>query len=116
MKNFEPRILGFCYNWAAYSAIKQAGMNETQYPANLCLLPVTCSGIITPETILQALVRGVDGVFISACSHYSKACSHQTGNLSASYNVARVRTITDFTEEIRKLGPNRSRKKGGKNG
>ncbi len=71
-------------------------------------------------------------------------CSHHTGNLSAGYNVARLKTIlscvgiesarirlgcisavkvlksvqaiADFTEEIRRLGSSQLRKKGGKDG
>ncbi|TET16822.1 MAG: hydrogenase iron-sulfur subunit [Dehalococcoidia bacterium] len=80
VKNFEPRILGFCCNWIACSGIKQAGTSETRYPVNLCLLPVTGSGIIQPDSILEAFAKSADGVSIAACPYYSKACPHHSGN------------------------------------
>ena len=85
-----------------------------------------------------------DERLIVACLCYSEACSHRTGNLSASHNIARLKAIlscvgiaperirlerisavnmprsvqatADFTEEIRRLGSSQLRKKGGKGG
>ena len=96
------------------------------------------------DFILEALAKSADGGFIVACPYYSEACSYHTGNLSASCNVARLKAIlvcvgiaserirlerisavnmpgsvqatADFTEEIRRLGSSRLRKKGGKGG
>ena len=96
------------------------------------------------DFILEAFAKSADGELIVACPCYSEACSHRTGNLSASHNVARlkailscvdiaperirleristvkaprlVQVIADFTEKIRRLGSSQQRKKGGKNG
>jgi len=90
---------------------------------------------MAPETILEALARDFDGVFIAACPCSSKACPHLTGNYSTSYNVTRlkimlsclgieperiklerisaveeprfIQKVSDFTKEMRKLGPSR---------
>jgi len=96
------------------------------------------------DFILEAFIKRADEGLIVACPYYSEACSHHTGNLSASYNVACLKAIlscvgiaperirlerisavnmprsvqatADFTEEIRRLGSSQLRKKGGKGG
>ena len=73
MASFESKIMGFCCRWAAGSGIKSAEITETQYFPNLCFLPVTYSGIIAPETILETATGDVDGVCTTAASHYSGA-------------------------------------------
>jgi len=73
MANFEPKITAFCCNRTAGSGIKPAEINKIQYIPNLCFFPVTYSGIIAPETILETVTSDVDGVFTAASSYYSKA-------------------------------------------
>jgi len=145
VRNFESRVLAFYCNWVAYSDSKRVGVNEAQYPPNVYLLPVTCSGIMAPETILEALARGLDRVFIAACPCSSNACPHHREDCSASYyNVGRlkvmfsclgteperirlerisaveeprfVQKVSHFTEEMSKLGPSHLKKNGGRNG
>jgi coenzyme F420-reducing hydrogenase delta subunit len=52
MTDFGPKITGFCCDWVADSVIKLLKVNQIQYFSNPSLLPLTCCGIITPETIL----------------------------------------------------------------
>ena len=44
VRNFKPRVMGFCCNWAACLGFEQAGINENQYSPDLHLLLVTCAG------------------------------------------------------------------------
>jgi F420-non-reducing hydrogenase iron-sulfur subunit len=62
--SFEPRLVGFCCNWCAYAGADLAGISRIQYPANLRLIRVMCSGSVNPEQILEAFKLGADGVFL----------------------------------------------------
>jgi len=138
---FEPKIIGFCCNWCAYAGADLAGINRNQYPPNLRMIRVMCSGTIEPLYVVKAFKEGADGVFIGGC--HPGDCHYQNGNyktqrriillkraiseigldprrirlewVSAAEGQRFARIITEFTEEIRKLGPNPLRLNGVKN-
>jgi F420-non-reducing hydrogenase iron-sulfur subunit len=62
--SFEPRILAFCYTWCSYAAADLAGTSRMQYPPNVRIIRVMCSGMVHPEMILSALRKGADGVMV----------------------------------------------------
>lgn len=62
---FEPTIIAFCCNWCAYAAADLAGVSRMQYPANIRVVRVMCSGRINPAFILKAFQLGADGVLVS---------------------------------------------------
>lgn len=65
MKNgFEPKIIGFCCNWCAYGAADLAGISRLQYPPNIRIIRVMCSGTVDPSYILEALQKGADGILV----------------------------------------------------
>lgn len=129
---FEPKILGFCCNWCAYAGADLAGINRNQYPPNIRIIRVMCTGTIDPLYVMKAFQKGTDGVFIGGC--HIGDCHYQNGNHRAKKRVVvikkiisylgidprRVRlewvsaaegqkfaqVITDFVAEIKKLGPN----------
>ena len=138
---FEPKIIGFCCNWCAYAGADLAGINRNQYPANIRMIRVMCSGTIEPLYVVKAFKEGADGVFIGGCHHGD--CHYQNGNyktqrrivllkraileigldprrirlewVSAAEGQRFARIITEFTEEIKKLGPNPLKSNGVKN-
>lgn len=138
MEDFEPRIIGFCCNWCAYAGADLAGISRIQYPPNLRMIRVMCTGAIDPEHILNALSMGADGVFIGGC--HPGDCHYMAGNYKIRRKVAlikrllsqmglepqRVRlewvsaaegqrfaqVVTDFIEEVKELGPNPLKGKG----
>jgi len=59
---FEPKIIGFCCNWCAYAGADLAGINRNQYPANIRMIRVMCSGTIEPLYVVKAFKEGADGV------------------------------------------------------
>ena len=131
-KDFEPKILGFLCNWCSYAGADLAGVSRIQYPPNLRVIRVLCSGRVDPLFVLKALFRGIDGVLIGGC--HPGECHYIEGNYYARRRVTmlkkllniigidpgRVRlewisasegskfadTVKDFTETIRELGPN----------
>ena len=63
--SFNPRILMFACNWCAYSAADLAGVSRMQYPPNIRLIHIMCTGRINPNFILKAFDLGADGVLVS---------------------------------------------------
>ncbi len=63
--DFEPRIIAFCCNWCAYAGADLAGVSRIQYPPNIRIIRVMCSGRVSPDFILKAFQKGADGVLVS---------------------------------------------------
>ena len=59
---FEPVIVGFFCNWCTATAADLAGTLRMQYPANIRVIRVMCSGMIHPNLVVNALTNGADGV------------------------------------------------------
>jgi len=62
--SFEPKIVGFLCNWCSYAGADLAGTSRIQYPPNLRVVRVMCSGRVAPEFVMKALHGGADGVLI----------------------------------------------------
>jgi F420-non-reducing hydrogenase iron-sulfur subunit len=62
---FSPKIVTFACNWCAYSAADLAGVSRFQYPPNLRIIRVMCSGRVNPNFILKAFEHGADGVLVA---------------------------------------------------
>jgi F420-non-reducing hydrogenase iron-sulfur subunit len=62
---FNPKIIAFACNWCAYSAADLAGVSRYQYPPNLRIIRVMCSGRINANFILQGFATGADGVLVA---------------------------------------------------
>lgn len=128
--SFEPKILGFLCNWCSYAGADLAGVSRVQYPTNIRVIRVMCSGRVDPKFIFSALNVGIDGVIVMGCHigdcHYLSgnyeaeikfAATKQMLNLvglddrihlewvSASEGTRFGKVVTEFTEKIRKLGP-----------
>ena len=69
MAEFEPLIVAFACNWCTYAAADLAGTSRTQYPHNVRLIRVMCSGMVDPVYALRVLEGGADGVLIAGCHH-----------------------------------------------
>lgn len=61
-EGFEPKILVFACNWCTYAGADLAGLSRLQYPPNVRILRVPCSGRVNPQFVLRAFQRGIDGV------------------------------------------------------
>lgn len=81
MKAWEPRIIAFLCNWCSYAGADLAGTSRLQYPPNIRVIRVPCSGRINPLYIIKALLDGVDGVMVSGC--HPGDCHYLTGNMYA---------------------------------
>jgi len=80
-QNFEPLIITFCCNWCSYAGADLAGVSRLQYPPNIRVIRVMCSGMVHPNLVIDALTKGADGVLICGC--HPGDCHYQEGNLKA---------------------------------
>lgn len=129
--SFEPRILGFLCNWCSYTGADLAGTARMKYPPNMVGIRVMCSGRVDPGFILDAFRLGADGVIVCGC--HPGDCHYVEGNykcmrripltktlldglgidprrlrlewVSASEGARFQQVISEFTEQIRELGP-----------
>lgn len=134
--NFEPKIIGFFCNWCSYAGADLAGTSRLQYPSNIRIIRVPCSGRVDPLFICKALLAGADGVLVAGCHpgdcHYSEGNYHTRRRLSvlkrlleylgiekerfriewisASEGNRVVSVVKEMVEEIKKIGPNRINK------
>jgi coenzyme F420-reducing hydrogenase delta subunit len=79
---FEPKILGFLCNWCCYAGADLAGVSRFQYPPNMRIIRLMCSGRVDPAHIFRAFATGQDAVFIGGC--HLNDCHYVThGNYDA---------------------------------
>ena len=100
--SFEPRILGFLCNWCSYAGADLAGVSRIQYPPNMRVIRVMCSGRVDPKFIFEALRQGLDGVFIMGC--HIGDCHYLEGNYEAVKKfdmISKFLSIVDMENRIR---------------
>ncbi len=127
---FEPKILGFLCNWCSYAGADLAGVSRIQYPPNLRVIRVMCSGRVDPKFIFNGFQAGLDGVIVMGC--HPGDCHYLEGNyeaemkfhmveqflkiihmedriklewVSASEGNRFAEIISAFTDKIKSLGP-----------
>jgi F420-non-reducing hydrogenase iron-sulfur subunit len=61
----DTKIVAFCCNWCAYAGADLAGLNRMQYPPDVRIIRVTCSGRINPQFVFKAFQKGADGVLVA---------------------------------------------------
>ena len=129
--DFEPNIVAFLCNWCSYAGADLAGTSRIQYPPNVKIIRVMCSGRVNPLFIVNALQEGADGVLIGGC--HPGDCHYIQGNyfarrrmgvlkklleyvgidnrrvwmtwVSAAEGKKFADVISEVTENVRKLGP-----------
>ena len=90
-EQFEPRIVAFLCNWCTYTGADLAGTSRLQYPPNVRIVRLMCTGAVDTIYVLKALLEGADGVLIGGC--HPGDCHYQTGNYKARRRVAILKKI-----------------------
>jgi F420-non-reducing hydrogenase iron-sulfur subunit len=129
--NFDPKIIAFLCNWCSYECADSVGKAQKEYPPNLRIVRVMCSGRVDPQFVLEAFKEGAEGVLILGCKIGD--CHYKEGNynvikrylllkkvlqqfgieqdrvkldwVSASEEDKFVKVVSEMVERIRKLGP-----------
>lgn len=94
MNPFEPKIVAFLCNWCSYTGADLAGTSRLEYPANVKVIRVMCSGRVNPMLIVHAFQQGADAVLISGC--HPGNCHYTHGNYFARRRFQIMRRILDF--------------------
>jgi coenzyme F420-reducing hydrogenase delta subunit len=97
-ESWQPKIVAFLCNWCSYAGADLAGVSRIQYPPNIRVIRVPCSGRVNPLFIIKALQYGADGVLVSGC--HPGDCHYISGNL-----IARSKVVIEVVEKIKALGP-----------
>ena len=128
---FEPEIIVFACHYCAYAAADLAGSMRLQYPTNIRMLKLPCTGKLETIHLLKAIQAGADGVYAAGC--LEGECHYLKGNLWARKRVNHVKELlaevglepervemynmssamgprfaevaNEFTDRIRALGP-----------
>ncbi len=90
----EPKILAFLCNWCSYAGADLAGVSRLQYPPNIRVIRVPCSGRVNPLFILRGLRQGADGVLISGC--HPGDCHYLSGNYFARRKFALLKNLLEY--------------------
>jgi coenzyme F420-reducing hydrogenase delta subunit/ferredoxin len=127
----SPRVVAFVCKWCTYAGADVAGTSRLQYPPNVRAIKLPCTGRIDVTFVLRAFMQGADGVLVSGC--HPGDCHYTSGNyrarrrwtlfrdvldtvgfdlrrfecawISAAEGNKWARTVKEFTERIRALGP-----------
>lgn len=136
--DFEPEIIVFACHYCAYAAADLAGSMRLQYPTNIRMIKLPCTGKLEVIHLLRAIEAGADGVYAAGC--LEGECHYLKGNLWARKHVDHVKTLleemgiepervemynmssamgvkfaevaTEFTQRIKELGPNPVKREG----
>ena len=65
MKEFEPKVAAFCCEFCAYTAADQAGSMRLEYPPNVRIIKLMCTGKIDTLYLLKAFEGGIDAAFVA---------------------------------------------------
>ncbi len=91
--NFVPKIVAFCCNFCAYAAGDLAGSTRTEYPSNIKVIRLPCSGRVDTRLLLRAFEEGADGVYVAGCEEGS--CHFAEGNYWAKRRVKNAKKLLD---------------------
>jgi F420-non-reducing hydrogenase iron-sulfur subunit len=90
---WKPEIIAFCCNYCAYAAADLAGARRMQYPPNVRVVHLPCTGKLEMEHVLEAFEKGIDGVLVAGC--LEGGCHFLEGNLRAKRRIEKIRQTLD---------------------
>jgi coenzyme F420-reducing hydrogenase delta subunit len=93
-EGWEPKIVAVVCNWCTYAGADLAGISRIQYPPNVRIVRVPCTGRINPFYIIRALQEGADGVLVSGC--HPGECHYLTGNYHARRKFAMLKRFLNY--------------------
>jgi F420-non-reducing hydrogenase iron-sulfur subunit len=83
------KVLGLCCRWCSYAGADLAGSMRLQYPPEIRILLVPCTGRVDILHLLRAFELGYDAVFVSGC--HEGDCHYLAGNIRAMKRVDKLK-------------------------
>jgi coenzyme F420-reducing hydrogenase delta subunit len=93
VSDFTPDITLFTCIYCGYMAADTAGALRIEYPSNVKIVRLPCTGKADIQYMLEAFDEGADGVMVVACSLGN--CHHERGNERAQARVLRAQKILE---------------------
>jgi len=87
----RDKIIAFCCHWCALGAVDVAGVSRLEYPLNIRVIRVMCSGRIDPSFIYRSFELGAAGVLVAGCEF--PTCHYITGNYKCKERMERVKKV-----------------------
>jgi len=81
----EEKVIGFLCNWCSYGAADLAGTSRFEYPSDIRVIRVMCSGRIDRDFVLEAFKKGAGMVMVSGCRFGD--CHYISGNYNAEKRI-----------------------------
>jgi heterodisulfide reductase subunit A len=81
----KPLILAICCSECGHAAVDSCGMAMMEYPANVRVMKVPCTGILQVHQILEAFKVGAEGVMVVGCK--TDGCHYEVGSEKAKRKV-----------------------------
>ena len=128
---FAPKIVAYVCNWCTYLGADLAGTTRLEYPSNVRIVRLPCTGRIDFNLLIKAFEVGADAVLVSGC--HPGDCHYTAGNYHArrrwilfrelldtlGFDLRRIhfswisaaegkkwqQVISEITEATKKLGP-----------
>lgn len=91
MEEFNPKILVFTCNWCTYAGADLAGVSRLQINPNFRIVRTMCSGRVDPQFVIEAFLKGADGVMIGGC--HPGDCHYISGNYKALRRVLLLKQL-----------------------
>jgi F420-non-reducing hydrogenase iron-sulfur subunit len=90
-EEWKPKILGIVCNWCSYAGADLAGTARIQYPSDIRIIRLMCTGRVDPLLIMKAFMDGADGVIVSGC-HFGD-CHYLEGNFKAAKRMFYLKRV-----------------------
>lgn len=87
----EEKIIGFLCNWCSYGAADLAGTSRFEYPPNMRIVRVMCSGRVDRDFVFEAFRKGAAMVMVSGCRFGD--CHYISGNYNAEKRITPLLTM-----------------------
>jgi len=87
----KPLVLAICCSECGHTSVDSSGMAMMQYPANVRVMKVPCTGILQIHQFLEAFKAGAHGVMVVGCK--SNGCHYEVGVQKAEKKVELAKAL-----------------------
>ncbi|MBD3202886.1 hydrogenase iron-sulfur subunit, partial [Candidatus Woesearchaeota archaeon] len=87
--NPQDKVLCFACNWCSYAGSDLAGVSRFQYPPEIRIIRVMCSGRISKKLVMHAFNKGAKIVWVTGC-HLPTDCHYISGNHFAKARIEKL--------------------------
>jgi len=89
----RPLVLTICCSECGGTAVDSSGMAMMQYPANIRVMKVPCTGILQVHQFLEAFKAGAQGLMVVGCK--SDGCHYEVGSQIAEKKIELARMMLE---------------------